>query len=217
MDAHPELTPARSYDPAPVRLAGVDERVWGGLILTGIGSALAWSLGHASLGSALAGLVIGAAWMDGVTYGVHHLVDNHTFRGLPVLERVAFEFQMHHRYPGDVVPRGALRNNTVELALYLGVPMAGAGLLFPAGSIPGLVLLFGALFGSLVPTIHAWAHHPRHPSRVVRLLQSAGLLLSPREHARHHRGEGSEYRSYALLNGWSNTLLDRFFSGPPRR
>jgi hypothetical protein len=54
--------------------------------------------------------------------------------------------------------------------------------------------------------VHQWAHMPR-PPRFVRWLQDHHLILSRREHSRHH---SSPYaRNYCIATGWCNPLLER--------
>jgi hypothetical protein len=41
----------------------------------------------------------------------------------------------------------------------------------------------------------------------VRVLQKAGFLITPKEHARHHSGGHDDH--YCVVTGWMNPLLDR--------
>ena len=208
---------ADDYDPAPNLYLGVDERLWAALLLSAHVAVTGWAMAASRPLVACLAIAAAGAWVDAISYFVHDAIDNHAFRGVPVLERVAFEFQMHHRRPGDVVRRGALRNNTVELSLYLATPMAALAVFFPRGSFLGLVFLVSGIYGTLIPTLHAWSHHARHPSAIVRALQRAWLIMPPKAHLRHHVGPGCEFRSYSLVNGWTNRVLDVWFSGPPAR
>ncbi|CAO2209920.1 unnamed protein product [Urochloa humidicola] len=58
--------------------------------------------------------------------------------------------------------------------------------------------------------VHAWAHE-RRPERLpplVAALQDAGVLLSPSNHARHHRPPHNA--SYCTVSGMWNGVLDRY-------
>ena len=71
------------------------------------------------------------------------------------------------------------------------------------------IVVFGmSLTLALVATnqFHSWAHSAS-PPRIVRRLQSWGLILTPKAHARHHRGNHD--RAYCVTSGWLNPLIDR--------
>jgi ubiquitin-conjugating enzyme E2 variant len=79
----------------------------------------------------------------------------------------------------------------------------------PVGSLLQFLLISGAsLTLALFVTnqFHSWAHSPS-PPQFVRWLQSWGLILTPRRHARHHCSEHD--RAYCVTSGWLNPLLDR--------
>ena len=44
------------------------------------------------------------------------------------------------------------------------------------------------------------------PSKVVRFLQQAGLVISPEKHLLHHQGDFD--KAYCIVNGWMNPILD---------
>ena len=91
----------------------------------------------------------------------------------------------------------------IPLALGLHALPAASSALASAGK-----LALASLVGSLAITniLHGWAH-ARKPPTSVRWLQSAGLILSPRAHALHHRGDHD--RAYCVTSGWLNPMLDR--------
>ena len=100
------------------------------------------------------------------------------------------------------------RNGSAGLAgaLAWGAWSLSAGA-WPPESAPGLHGAFFALatvavFGN---QLHYWAHL-RRPPAPVRWLQRAGLFLSPRRHARHHRAPHTG--GYCIATGWANPLLD---------
>lgn len=75
-----------------------------------------------------------------------------------------------------------------------------------------VLLAFGVLLTSMA---HGWAHDPV-PPRFARLLQRAGLVISPEHHDKHHRGAHATH--YCITTGWLNPVLDgtRFFRGLER-
>lgn len=55
---------------------------------------------------------------------------------------------------------------------------------------------------------HRQAHMIR-PAPWVRTLQLAGIIVSPKAHAAHHRSSGAYEGNYCILSGWWNRALDR--------
>ena len=69
------------------------------------------------------------------------------------------------------------------------------------------MVVFGVPLGILTNECHKWAHmvHTK-PSKVVRFLQQAGLVISPEKHLLHHQGDFD--KAYCIVNGWMNPILD---------
>ncbi len=201
------------YNPDYNHPIGVDERLWSALLVGAFLGSFAWGALGSSLFTLSAMTALAALYIDSLSYGMHNILDNYRFASFPPLRRIATEFQVHHVRPGDVVKRGYLRNNTYELCFYVGLPLALPALFFERGTALNIFFLASGVWTSFIPTVHAWAHQPRHPNRLVAALQKSGLILSPGRHSRHHRGLESEFRAYSLLNGWTNSFLDLFFAG----
>lgn len=71
-----------------------------------------------------------------------------------------------------------------------------------------LPFVFGfAFFAGLSEFAHYGAHRPRSCPWFMRKLQQAHVIISPAAHAKHH--DGSFDRSYCVLSGWANWLVDR--------
>jgi ubiquitin-conjugating enzyme E2 variant len=60
-------------------------------------------------------------------------------------------------------------------------------------------------FISMGNEVHAWSHK-RPRSTIVRVLQDMKLLLSPEQHARHHRAPYDV--CFCTLTNWLNPVLD---------
>jgi hypothetical protein len=82
-----------------------------------------------------------------------------------------------------------------------------------AASVVGVVWLCGwftwqfsvvALVASFGNETHSWAHG-RAP-KFARVLQDMGVLLSPRQHAQHHKPPFAE--TYCTVTCWVNPILD---------
>jgi len=125
-------------------------------------------------------------------------------------------FREHHDDPVSIA-----RHDGLEIdgpAALAAAPALGLLALPPAqawvSARPGLYGFLWAMccVGALANHLHAWAHSPE-PPRAVRALQRAGLLLSRRAHARHHRLPHTDH--YCIATGWLNGPLDamRFWRG----
>jgi len=76
----------------------------------------------------------------------------------------------------------------------------------PTSRFVVVVLISTTLAGVATNLFHSWAHSPS-PPRVARWLHAWGLILTPRGHALHHRGDHD--RAYCVTSGWLNPILDR--------
>ena len=123
-------------------------------------------------------------------------------------------FRFHHVDPEDITRHDFVEtngNNCIVAAPVLAAAAVHAcrattGALFYAC----VVIAFTALFVFCTNQFHKWAH-TKNPAPWVRLLQRAGLILSPEHHVVHHTAPRDKY--YCITVGWMNPLLDkiRFF------
>ena len=159
---------------------------------------------------ALAGLALGACAADLLTGSVHWACDSwgdeHTrWVGAGLIH----SFREHHERPLAMLDHDWIEVN--------GQPAAAASAAFGVLALPAVRdwsdghALASAFAWSLVAIssianqIHKWAHARRAP-RLVRRLQRAGWILSPRRHAPHHRAPHST--DYCIAVGWLNPALD---------
>lgn len=188
---------------------------------------LTWGIAIASAAALLGALImrLGATlelpqwWMPialaaGVTLAdfasglLHWAADTWGRADLPVIgPRILVPFRVHHLNPNDFRRRTFLDTNgdiaalsIVPLLALLWVPLDEDG--GPAVAVAGLGFCAP---GGPTNQIHQWAHMPQ-PSRLVVLLQRAGLLLQPRAHARHHWCPYA--RDYCITTGWCNRPLE---------
>jgi hypothetical protein len=166
---------------------------------------LAWP---ASVGAARQLFAFAVAWVlaDFVNGLVHIFMDGNEAYDSPVGPLIA-AFHLHHMTP--------LYKRKHVLLVYF--DESGSKLW-----LVGYLLLAAVAIGArLVPPTAAWvlvhfgilssvaevSHYCCHTvdSRWVRALRSAGLLLSKRHHARHHRDDNV---NYAFLNGITDPLLN---------
>jgi hypothetical protein len=118
-------------------------------------------------------------------------------------------FREHHRSPTAM-----LKHDWVEVNGEAGAAAAGIfGILLVAGPAawlqqhPGIYALVWVTVSvaAISNQLHQWAHSPA-PPRPVRALQRAGLILSMRRHAPHHRAPC--VKRYCISTGWLNPSLD---------
>lgn len=119
--------------------------------------------------------------------GIYHAA---TDKGFNIRSQVIL-FQQHHTSPAGMVPDFR--------PVILGIPLALIALL---GWHPVFFLALGiSISACQVP--HYWAHHRR--GRIVRALQQARIIISPRAHAVHHRHFD---RNFCTISGWNNFWLN---------
>jgi len=139
---------------------------------------------------------------------VHWGADTWGRDDLPVIgSRLLVPFRIHHVNPDDFLRRTFIDTNGDVAAIAM-APIA-ALLLLPldgrwqmAVAIGGLGLCGG---GVLTNQIHQWAHMPS-PPLLVRLLQTAGIILGRSEHATHHAHPYDAH--YCITTGWCNRPLE---------
>ncbi|MCA9127027.1 MAG: hypothetical protein KDB22_08075 [Planctomycetales bacterium] len=151
------------------------------------------------------------AWLaaDFVSGLVHWLADTWGSEAFPILgPRFIKPFRVHH-----VTPNSFLECNLVDTngdTSLVALPVLTALWMIPLSHPMGLFsLTFGVAFCAMaIPTnqIHQWAHM-RRPPGWVRWLQRRGLILSHREHARHHALPHEGH--YCITTGFCNQWLEK--------
>jgi len=150
------------------------------------------------------GMVIVVVFVaDAGSYLFHYVVDHY---GHPRPGSVVYEFQRHHLVPDGIVHKPI--SEILYPAARIVTPLEG--LLLLEASIRGdaswwrLALLVLGMCWVLAQLCHRWSH--RSPGRLVRGLQSVGILISPSAHHRHHQAPYDSH--FAVITGWSNPLFD---------
>lgn len=116
----------------------------------------------------------------------------------PVIGKLHLDAIQHHSDPEAIVRWPVWR--TTWKPLVGSLPMLA---LVPWWPWLGVPLMLGMVTQTRT---HVWAH--ANPSSVfapVRTLQRLGLILRPEDRRAHHT---TLDRSYCVLNGWANPLLD---------
>jgi hypothetical protein len=167
---------------------------------------------------AAAAVVTGFFVADFVSGVVHWLFDTWFSPDTPVIGRAFVRtFREHHADPSAICRHDFIETN--------GSNMIAGGILVVAGHLvetacdvatdaavtacaafAAASLLVAGVLTAVTSQIHKWAHEREAP-RVVRLLQRARLILSPRAHACHHAAPFD--RGYCITSGWLNEALER--------
>jgi sterol desaturase/sphingolipid hydroxylase (fatty acid hydroxylase superfamily) len=166
---------------------------------------LVWGL---SIGVPLQALALLAAYVlaDFVNGLVHMLMDGSDDYESVVGPLIA-AFHLHHQTPRYK------RNNLLVVyfnesgaKVWLVGYLLLAAALIRSGAVPP-VIAFVLVYVGILSSVAEVSHYCCHvvDSRWVRLLRSAGLLLSKKHHALHHREDNV---NYAFLNGLTDPLLN---------
>jgi hypothetical protein len=161
----------------------------------------------------IAGLGLGVAAADGIAATVHWACDTWGSERTPWLGHSLIEsFREHHRDPAAMLDHDWLEVNGAAAAAALLALMGFVGFSsrefgFETAAQTFVAAIFLALVGTSAITnqLHYWAHAPRPPA-IVRRLQANGWILSPLEHAGHHRAPHTH--GYCISTGWLNRPLD---------
>ncbi len=170
----------------------------------------AWALGPLAL-AALLLIPVGVVAADVFTGAGHYLADNFGRVDTPVLGHMfIYRFRQHHE-DQTLICLGDFREINGGLCLLM-LPAAATVAALSGGAPSALGLALGTLVlsfavgGAATNQVHRWAHDRACPAP-IRLLQRAGILLSPRHHAVHHRSP--HHLHFCITIGVLNPLLDR--------
>jgi plasmanylethanolamine desaturase len=167
-------------------------------------------VGGEALASIALAAPLGLLGADLLTGVLHWLCDTFFAEDTPIIGRSVIEsFREHHRDQLAMTRRAFLRvsnSNVVATSLVLALVWCRRAVSSTPPS-PFMDAWITSLACSLMLTnqFHKWAHVADVP-RVVARLQALNLILSPTEHARHHRGDHA--RAFCVTTGWLNPVLD---------
>ncbi|MGE0876878.1 MAG: fatty acid desaturase CarF family protein [Burkholderiales bacterium] len=178
---------------APLAALWLLQRLWPGM-------------GPWTLPAVLAGIVA-ADFASGL---VHWAADTWGRQDSPLVgERLIRPFRVHHANPRDLCARPFVDCNGDVASLTLPL-LAWAAISDIEGAAAQRTAEFALAFCiAILPVnqVHKWAHLGSAAPCIVQLAQRAGLILSPRRHAVHHRAPFAT--DYCIVNGWCNPLLAR--------
>jgi hypothetical protein len=166
-----------------------------------------------AIGIALAALT-GYIFSDFLSGFVHWAGDTVGDESTPVFgPNFVRPFRYHHVDPEDITRHDFVETNGNNCIVAAPVLML---VLFLLPATTGMLFYFctfiacTALFVFATNQFHKWAH-TKNPAGWIRLLQRAGLILSPEHHSIHHSAPRDKY--YCITVGWMNPVLEkiRFF------
>jgi ubiquitin-conjugating enzyme E2 variant len=143
-----------------------------------------------------------AAWLmaDFLSGVFHWWEDRYLTPDMPLVGRwISAPNELHHAEPKWFLRGSYWQRNWTTLMPSL---VAGA-----------VCLVFGAYWWAMVfaclsqaNEVHAWSHSKGSVSKAIDVLQSIGILQSPRHHAEHHRSPFSV--RFCVMTDWLNPVLD---------
>lgn len=133
------------------------------------------------------------------------------------LDRLTFEFKVHHPRP-DALGRRPIVRQIRTTVMFVTLPWSAALNIAcaippapPAWAIAGaLVVILGTSFAQY---FHGTLHRDDNPWP-VRAMRRIGLLMTPEAHAVHHE---TLRRDFATTSGWANPVLNLLFARARRR
>jgi ubiquitin-conjugating enzyme E2 variant len=150
-------------------------------------------------------LALVLAWLaaDWFTGFYHLLLDHFTWKGFPVLEQQAKDFQGHHENPMDITNESF--SSIIKPASYAAVTVFLLSL-FVVGFWAVFLFVF-SLISALSQAFHRWAHFlPRNLPFVIRILMVIGVLISRKHHMTHHNPPYLIH--YGIVSGWTNYITN---------
>lgn len=163
----------------------------------------------------VAGAVSGWLIADFTSGVAHFMADNLGTEATPVIGRLVIApFREHHAEPEAMLKHGFLERNGNSALISL---VAISWVPFYKGDHPLIYwlaysCLWTGLWVLITNQIHAWAHQQK-PHRLVRGLQTVGLLLSPQHHGRHHAAfdpgpDAPRGSNYCITSGFCDRFLN---------
>jgi ubiquitin-conjugating enzyme E2 variant len=176
----------------------------------GIWVALEFTLyapGPTHLGMITLAALFFADWLSGL---VHWATDT-WFNEHGRLRSVVSIAREHHLYPHHILGYG-FREYVAFSSWPTLVLIAPPSLMLTLG-LSGSTIVFDIVFTCLIVSVvmffGTYAHrlgHQRSDNCLVRWLQRGHLLIDPRYHSLHHRGNHDTH--YCVINGWANIICD---------
>jgi len=139
--------------------------------------------------------------------GVLHVVFDHPDNvNLPLIGQACLEFQWHHSIPDDLVRKDFVDvcgDLNIVIGLLIGIQLCLLDIHNPVSLVLGGCKITMAYFGQFS---HKSAHtHSTHQPAIAKTLQKAGIMVSNKDHASHHK---EPYDEDFCLIGLCNPIID---------
>jgi len=162
--------------------------------------------------------LIGLYLADFVTGLIHLFFDNYRGKN-KFLQKIANDFKGHHENPKKILGK-TIKELLFETSI---TPLALACVIIRPKSkkhkLTQLVFSYGLYFGQL---IHKAAHYINHATKeekestigqILQILQKNNIILKPEDHKKHHAAKYNDI-NFALINGWSNPVINEILKIP---
>lgn len=173
--------------------------------------ALRHSVAQLTLLPTVLAILSGYYWADFVTGFIHMACDNiplslETIKsGRTPWEWAAYGFHYHHIHPTDWNHNNIYFGAIVRAGFIIYVPLSLLTLSLDRHPFWQVLLYVCTHTGVLAQYTHAASHGRFHDNRLVKWLQHYRIILPPSVHKIHHQQFD---QNYAILNGWSNPILN---------
>jgi hypothetical protein len=139
---------------------------------------------------------------------IHVILDHPPYINAPLYGQACLEFQWHHHLPHDIVTKG-LAASCADLSLAIISVGVTTFAIYGFGQdecLYAACLIMSAYYGQ-------WSHFSSHAvgkdrSSIARKLQRVGLLISAKQHHKHHSGK---HDTTFCLIGWFDPVVQWFF------
>jgi len=149
-------------------------------------------------GTALACILVA----DFITGLVHWIEDTYGVPSWPLIGKSVIQPNIeHHKRPGLIGSMGSFFGRNYQPAL-LAIAVSLGFYLTGTLNWHVAVIALAASFGN---EIHTWAHR-KDPGKIVRFLHSTALVMTPQQHARHHRPPYTTY--FCTITNLLNPILE---------
>ena len=133
-----------------------------------------------------------------------------------VLDKIAYSFQTHHEDPQSFIRNSPFYNpqGQIDILMYLSTPVYSLTTLghyvYPNTPSLFLILYTFNLVATYSQILHGLSHkNPKTLHPIIRVLQKYRIIIHPQDHRTHHKNYD---KHFAIVNGWSNSLLNVFFN-----
>ena len=148
--------------------------------------------------------IIAVELVDFIVGVAHWAFDQYWSYGHKYMGNLIITFRGHHSNPEKMLAHGVIQSN--NNAFPIAVLVLILTLLLVSNSNTAYFLLFVSFIGAYSATVHQWCHkNPQELNIIISELQRYGILISPKQHIKHHDGYQSHY---CAITGHFNYILD---------